>query len=146
MPLRAINRLPCTLPKDQQRTANELRAAALKEVAQDAGISSPHTRSTDSPACTHSGRTTPAAPPGSRPLSRSASRRSTGTPLGLREDPGALTDEDKGVREEAETRVSGDAEVGLMALWALLNLSGYPPAQVAICKHGLYTLLRAVHR
>lgn len=42
--------------------------------------------------------------------------------------------------------VGGDAEAGLMALWGLLNLSGYPAAQVSICRHGLYTLLRAVHR
>jgi hypothetical protein len=28
------------------------------------------------------------------------------------------------------SRASGDADVGLMALWALLNLSGYEPAQV----------------
>lgn len=52
----------------------------------------------------------------------------------------------KGVQEEVGAVVSGDAEAGLMALWALLNLSGYAPAQVSICKHGLYTLLRAVHR
>ncbi|GFH26544.1 uncharacterized protein HaLaN_24712, partial [Haematococcus lacustris] len=37
-------------------------------------------------------------------------------------------------------------DVGLMALWGLLNLSGYVPAQVAVCKHGLYTLLRSVRK
>ncbi|GFH11147.1 uncharacterized protein HaLaN_06594, partial [Haematococcus lacustris] len=42
--------------------------------------------------------------------------------------------------------VSGHSDVGLMALWGLLNLSGYVPAQVAVCKHGLYTLLRSVRK
>ncbi|GIL64940.1 hypothetical protein Vafri_18799, partial [Volvox africanus] len=43
------------------------------------------------------------------------------------------------------SRQSGEADVGLMALWALLNLSGYEPAQTGICRHGLYTLMAAVH-
>lgn len=32
-----------------------------------------------------------------------------------------------------------------MALWGLLNLSGHEPAQTRICRHGLYTLMAAVH-
>lgn len=61
--------------------------------------------------------------------------------------PQAEEKEEVGDAEDVATvsRRSGDADVGLMALWGLLNLSGYEPAQVGICRHGLYTLLGAVH-
>ncbi|KAG2494645.1 hypothetical protein HYH03_007161 [Edaphochlamys debaryana] len=94
-----------------------------------------------------------ASPAGGRPASASpaASRRSpspglSGAAAAESPRPGGggghgEVDEDLLI----QSRQSGDADVGLTALWGLLNLSGYAPAQTRICRHGLYTLMACVH-
>ena len=64
------------------------------------------------------------------------------------EDPeaGGSDGEEEDGAEAAEEATQGEADIGLMALWGLLNMSGFSAAQVAICRQGLYTLLAVVHR
>ena len=47
------------------------------------------------------------------------------------DEAGAVDNEEEDIA--TVSRRSGDADVGLMALWGLLNLSGYEPAQVKPC-------------
>jgi hypothetical protein len=119
-PLRAINGLTINLPPEQRKAAHELAVNAWR------------TAHPPSPALERSGVTSPSH-------SRPASRAATCTDI---PDLVQLPDQDTCTGSAG----SGQAELGLLALWGLLNLSTYAPAQTSICKHGLYSLLRAVHR
>ncbi|KAF5836665.1 hypothetical protein DUNSADRAFT_5591 [Dunaliella salina] len=110
------------LPAETQRSAAEVAAAALAAAGTGPGSS---------------------VGEGTEEASRSSQDGTQGQELVQEDGDSCMSGHAHG---SAEDEVGGDADVGLMSLWGLLNLSNYEPAQVSICHHGLYTLLRMVHR
>ncbi|KAJ9508469.1 hypothetical protein QJQ45_011999 [Haematococcus lacustris] len=137
-PLRALNGLRIRLGPEQAASAKSIETAAL--VAAGLVISSPS--KCDHHGCSHSHNSSP------HPASPQAQQHSEQATNAVPRDAAQSPAPGPGAQEAPADppHVSGHSDVGLMALWGLLNLSGYVPAQVAVCKHGLYTLLRSVRK
>lgn len=175
-PLRAVNNMsPVSLTKDQAASATYIASLSGTQLTPEAADSSNDDTQPNTPATPMSPSKVAVPLPGNAQAPPSCTHNSHHVQLN-RQDSHACRDQDRcsykggchaqhdqscasagggGVQGHGPCShhdssdcgvVCGDADVGLMALWGLLNMSGYGPAQVSICKHGLYTLLRVVNK